>query len=189
MASDEKRLDPKVAEQVRKASAAAKEEVLNPKTMEALLRARPEDLISADAEAEVIKGNANPSGCWINSPAMVEFFASADKRLTRVANWAGNLVKRVDKIHARLLKGTKLMIITPAQPEDLTAIPINRYGSTATFNAVNLLAEAGQTVETGYRERYDVAFVPKNSPLWPALVIDLAQVKERRADSTAKKDG
>lgn len=188
MTRDHKKLDPRVIEKVLKALAAAKEDVLNGKTMEALLKAKPEDLVGPDVEAEVLKGNANPAGGWIHSPAMMRFFAAADKRLTRVANWAGMPVKRVAKVHARLLRGTKLLIITPGNPEDLTAIPVNRRASAAMFNLLPLLGEAGLAVEKGYRELYDVSYVPKESSLWPALVIDLDQVKERRLEPTAKND-
>jgi hypothetical protein len=188
MASGNAKLTRELIKQVQEAAAAAKDEVLSKKATEALLNLKEEELISADADAEVIKGNAKRPGCWIHSPAMVELFAAADKRLTRVANWAGMSAKQVAKVHARLVKGTKLVLITPAPVEDLTAIPVHRYGSSAVFNLVNLLGEAGLTVATGYRERYDVAYVPKESPAWPALVIDLSQQKERRLEPPGKKE-
>lgn len=176
------------AQQVREAAAAAKEEVLSRKVLETLLKVKPEDLISPDAEAEVIKGNANRSGCWVHAPAMMEFFAAADKRLTRVANWSGMHVNQVEKVQAQLIKGTKLIIIKPAPVDDLTAIPINRYANAAMFNLVTLLAETGLKVQTGYRERFDVAYVPKESPLWPALLIDMGKLKERRMQPVSKKE-
>ncbi|HYG57730.1 MAG TPA: hypothetical protein VD902_06645 [Symbiobacteriaceae bacterium] len=46
---------------------------------------------------------------------------------------------------------------------------------------------AGLTIESGYKERFDVAYVPQGSPLWPGLVIDLSQPWDRRVD--AKKKG
>lgn len=187
VASDERKLDLDVGKQLKRAAAAAKQEVLNRRAMEALLNTKPEDLIAANLDAEVIKGNARRSGCWIHAPGMVEFFAAADKRLTRVADWTTMEVKRVERVHANLVKGTKLVIIKPAPAEDLTAIPVNRYGYSATFNLITLLGEAGLTVETGYRERYEVAYIPKESPLWPGLVIDLSQIKERRLEPHAKK--
>lgn len=188
MTTGKRRLDPELVKRLMAAAAAAKENVLNKKSMEALLNAKPEDLISADSEAEIIKGRARQSGCWIHSPANVSLFAAAEKRLTQVAIWGGKDVKRVEKVYARLLPGTKLIIITPAPLEDLTAYPVNRHGSQTTFNLIDLLGEHGLTVETGYRERYDVAYVPKESALWPALVIDLGQVKERRLLPTTRKE-
>jgi hypothetical protein len=55
------------------------------------------------------------------------------------------------------------------------------------INLISLLGDAGETVETGYRERFEAAYVPKGSPLWPGLVIDLSQPKERRQEPTTKK--
>lgn len=158
----------------------ARREILPKSTIDALLNTRPEELISANREAEVIKGNANRSGCWITSPGKVEFFAAADRRLTRVAEWDTINVRQVEKVHAHLVPNSKLVIIKAARESDLTAIPVSRYGSSAMFNLITLLAEHNLTVQTGYKERYDVAYVPRESPLWPALVIDLDDPQERR---------
>jgi hypothetical protein len=109
----------------------------------------------------------NRPECWIQGPGMVEFNAASDRRLTRVANWAGMKVRKTKRVHAELLAGTKLVIVTAAQSTDLSAISVNRYGSSSTFNLVDLLAEHGLQVESGYRERYEVAYVPKASFLYP----------------------
>lgn len=179
---------PKLVEQAEQAIAAAKENVFNKRTLEALLNVKPEDLISADSDPEVIKGNAHQSECWIGSPAMVELYAAADKRLTRVAGWMGMPVERVDRVDAKLIKGTKLLVLKPADSNDLSAVVINRYGSTTVFNLVNLLGEAKLRVPKGYRDRFEVGYAPKESPLWPALVIDLGQRKERRRQGATKKE-
>jgi hypothetical protein len=188
MAKERKRLALDALKRATDAVAAAKDVVLNKSALDALMNTKPEDLIAPDSDAEVIKGRAKRSGCWAHSPAMLDLFAAADKRLTRVANWAGMNVKRVEKVHARLIPGTKLVIIKAAPVEDLTAIPVNRYGTAVTINLISLLAEHGLTVETGYRERYDVAYIPRESPHWPGLVIDLTDVKERRLESESKKE-
>lgn len=187
MANNHKRLDPEMVKQVMEAVAAAKEEVLSRSTFEALINTRPEDLIAPDPDSEVIKGNARAPGGWIHSPAILDLFASADKRLTRVSDWMGMSVKRVEKVKPNLVRGTKLLILKPAKEGDLTAIPVVRSGTSVTINLITLLGEHGLTVETGYRERFDIAYLPKESPLWPGLFLDLADVKERRRDSSPKK--
>jgi hypothetical protein len=35
-------------------------------------------------------------------------------------------------------------------------------------------------VDSGYRELYEVNYVPKSSPLWPALMINLGDRRDRR---------
>jgi hypothetical protein len=172
------------------AAVTAKEEILARSTVDALMNVRPEDLVEADPHSEVIKGSANRSGGWLHAPAHLALFAAADKRLTRVANQEGIMVKKVERVLPKLIKGTRLLVIKAAKTEDLSAIPVNRYGGSPVFiNLISLLGEAGETVETGYRERFEAAYVPKGSPLWPGLVIDLSQPKERRQEPTTKKGG
>lgn len=182
-----KGLEPEVIRQVVEAAAAAKEDVLKSKTLETLLKAKRSDLVAVDDDAEVLRSNAYAPGCWIHSPAMVELFASADQRLTRIAHWAGMVVKQVDRVHAERIDGTQIVIITPAAHDDRTALPIKRKGSTATFNLRKLLGAAGIRIQPGYRERYDVAYVPRESALWPALLIDLGDMKERRLEPKSDK--
>lgn len=189
MATEQNTTDPALAERVKKAAAEAREEVLNRSTMDALMKATPEDLIAPDPEAEVIKGATKPAHCWQYGPAMMQFGAAADKRLTKVAGWDNKKVKKVPRVHAFLLKGTKLLIIKPAHAEDHTALTVNRYrrSASAVVNLITLLSGAGLTVDTGYRERFDVTFIPRESPLWPGLLIDLGQPKESRRVTPKKK--
>jgi hypothetical protein len=188
MASGEGRPDSTPADQVIRAAVAAKEEILARSTVDALMNVRPEDLVEADPHSEVIKGPANRSGGWLHAPAHLALFAAADKRLTRVAHLDHIMVKKVERVLPKLIKGTRLLVIKAAQTEDLSAIPVNRYGASPAFiNLISLLGEAGETVETGYRERFEVAYIPKSSPLYPGLVIDLSQPKERRQAPTIKK--
>ena len=122
--------------------------------------------------------------------ANLELFAACDRRLTKVVGWAGLNIKRVERVLPSLVRGTELLVIQAAATDDLTAFAVNRYtGSSSIWvNLIDLLSNAGLTVETGYRARYEVAYVPKGSPLWPGLVIDLSQSKERRVESGYKKD-
>jgi len=180
---------PKTPEEIQKDMASAMEETLSKFTVDALMNVKPEDLVSANPEAEVVKGTALKSCGYLHSPAMFELLAVADRRFTKVGNLAGIPGKKMERADARWIKGTKLIVIKAAPGTDLSATPVNRYtgSSSAWINLVSLLAELGLTVETGYREKYDVAFVPKGSPLWPGLVIDLGKSQGRSLE--AKKKG
>lgn len=170
------------------AAAAAKEEVLSKTTLEALINARPETLIAPNIDGEQRRGNANRSGGWLHSPAHLELFAVADQRLTRIATEGEVTRKKVERVHCRLIPGTKLVIIKPAAANDLTALPVTRYAksSSAWINLISLLEGPGLAVETGYRERYDAAYIPEASPLAPGLVIDLSRTLERRTEPAKK---
>lgn len=168
--------------------AAGMDDVLDQSVLDVLRNIKPEELIGADDQAEALKGNANPSGCWIYGPAMIGLNAQADKRYTKVSELEGNPKNVVEKATLKLVPGTKLLILKTAKANDLTAIDVNRYSgaSGCWINAFSLLGPAGLTAESGYRVRYDVAYIPKSSPLWPGLVINLGKPKERRQVSKKK---
>ncbi len=189
MASEESKANPTLADQVTQVAATVKEEVLGKGALDALLNASIGDVIGYDPETEVVKGGAHRSAGWLHAPAHLQLLAVAERRLTRVAQLAGQTTRKVEKVHPKLIKGTKLLVIQVASPDDLTAVPVNRYAgsSAAWINLLQLLGGVGLTVETGYRERFDVAYVPKGSLLWPGLVIDLSQPRERRREPGARK--
>lgn len=164
-------------------------EFLSKRIHDALMNARPEDLIHPDPRAEIIKGGANPSGGWLHSPAHLELFAAADKRLTQVAELGGQVVKQVERVHAVLVKGSTVVVIQAAPSGDLSAIRVTRYDgfSAAWINLISLLGPARLLVETGYRERFDIGFVPEGSILWPGLTFDLSQPQERRQEPVRRR--
>jgi len=155
---------------IQQAAAAAMQEVLSKTTLDALLNTSPAEVIKPTPEAETVKGSANRPGGWLYGPAQFGLFANADKRLTRLSAIEGRPLKQVEKVQPELIKGRTVLILRTAPAEDLTAIPVRRYPgqSGAWINLYSLPGPAGLTVQTGYRELYDIAWVPKESPFWPA---------------------
>lgn len=170
---------------------AAEAEVLSKRVLDLLLTATEADLIYAEPQAETVKGTAKPPGGWMHAPAYLQLFALADRRLTTLARASGMSATRVAKVQASLIGDSRLLLLRPAGSQDLTAFPVIRYArrSGAWVNLYDLLGPKGITVESGYRVRFDIAYVPKESLLRPGLVIDLDQPKERRLERPGKKDG
>lgn len=173
----------------RQAGEAAMKRVLGQSTKEILKNVTLADLIAPNAKSDAVKGNANEPGGWLHAPANLELFASADRGLTTVGNLDNIPGKQMERAMAWLVPGTHLLILKGAKAKDLSALPVNRWASAsgAWINLFTLLADAGLTVETGWRERYDIAYVEEDSPLYPALVMDLSQPVERRAEPVSKK--
>lgn len=176
-------------EAVKKPGKLTKNQVLNQSVYDALMNVKPDQLKGISQNREVIKGTAQGPVCWLHSPAHLELLAVADRRLTRVGLLGGLKDKKVQRVTAQLIEGTRLLAIQASHSNDLTALPVNRYrgGTSAWINLIDLLAEDGLTVETGYRERYAVALIPEGSPLWPGLVIDLDEQLDRRLEPVKKK--
>jgi len=172
----------------REAMDRAMKEVLNRNPFDVLRNLSPDQIIPANPKAEIIKGTANPAGGWLHSPGHFEGFAATDERLTNVSALAGMPVTQVEKVLAFLIKGTKIVVIKPTYSNDPTGIPVTRTAgaSSVWINLITLLAEPRLTVPTGYRVRYEVAYVPEGSPLWPGICLDLDSPKERRRKSPKK---
>jgi hypothetical protein len=184
-----KKTDPAQVQQIAAAGEAVLEEVLAQSTRDVLMGATPKDLVRANPDAEVRKGTERPSTAWIHGPGNLEFLAVADKRFTRVAKWMNLSINKVSRIEATLVKGSKVLILKPAPETDRTAFEVTRYSGKAGgwVNLWQLLAEAGLTVDSAYKERYELNYIPQDSPLWPGLVIDLGlPPKERRQESVKK---
>lgn len=171
-------------EEIEQIAAAVQEEVIDSSLTDLLRNAKPEDLVGTTPGAEVRKTTALPSSCWIFSPGNTNLLSVAYGRLVRTA---GANVKYVDRVYARFVKGTKILVILPAPPTDLTAYEVKRYKTSGAWvNLSGLLMEHRLTVEPGWKERYAVSYIPKGSPLGKGIFINLGEVQERRL--TRKKD-
>lgn len=175
------------AEQTRAEAigAAAMKEVLSKSVQDIFLNLQPHDILSPDPDAEIVKGNENQPSAWGHAPAHYEFNATSDRRLLRCAKLAGIPGNEVVKVHGRLIKGTDLVAVIPADPNDTTAIPVNRYAgnSSAWVNLITLLAQYGLTIDTGYKELFYTAYIPKGSPLWPGIFMDVGKSVKRRKEA------
>jgi len=186
---------PPAVQKPQPAPANVPEETLEQSVIDALNNVTRDQLFGPDTEAEAIMGTAYPSSAWVHAPGNVEFLAVSADRLTRVANLEREkhnlpLVDYVDRVQGRIVPGTKLLAVMAAPDTDLTATPVKRYNgdSSAWANFGELLASRKLAVDTGYRQLYNVAFVPKTSPLWPALLIDLSKPLDRRQEPKRKKE-
>lgn len=159
------------------------------KLLELVNNATMQDLRGPQPAAETLKGNTNTPGAWCESPAVFKFNAAGGRRLIRIARLDGKADTKVPRIHARFIGTANTILIKAADALDLTAFEVT-YPKGLPGGAVNLydlLGPAGATVETRYRQLYDVHFVPKSSPLYPGLLIDLEDPKDRRLMPKRKK--
>lgn len=138
-------------------------------------------------DVEVVKGNTGASNGLMHSPAHLELKRIADLRLAKLSKILGKPATEVDRVRACCIKGDKKLHIWPAKENDLDAILVNRVGSSAWINLVELLAPLGLTITTGYWERYAVEFAKEEDPVYPSLVIDLNKPLERKPEPKRKK--
>lgn len=140
-------------------------------------------VIFNSVEAEVIKGNQHESGGWGHSPAnFVLFKAAADRLLEVYRIRSGKAVKRVDHVRAALLEGTKTVLIFPTDKKDPNAIRVRAYGGKIWINLISLLGPNKLAITPGSHERFDIE-ITTETPVGPALELNLSRVVERRFDS------
>jgi hypothetical protein len=176
------------AKQIAAAGENAIEQVRQKTRTRSMAHLTVDDFIMNDPEEEVVKGSERGSGGWLHGPAYLELFSAADRRLTKVADQRGKVLKEVTKVRASLRKGSKQLFLWPTDdPDDLNAIPVNRWGSSAWINLISLLGSQHLTVRSGYRELHAVEYAPADCPLGPCLTIDLGKIIERRAEPKSKR--
>lgn len=129
-------------------------------------------------DAEYLTAAMNRPGGWMYGPAMFQFFAAAVIALQKLG-FRSLGTNTVDKVRACLIDGTKHVYIVPTDADDRSGIQVNRYSDQTWINLVKLLAPAGLRVKSGYRERYELSLV-EESPVGPALFLDMGRMQERR---------
>jgi hypothetical protein len=176
-------------QQIRDAAAAAMEETISKSALEAVLNVDPKTLFTSEPDPDLRKGTAKGSKTWVHAPGQVELLALAASRLVKVSNQQGIPGNRIEKVQAYVIPGSKVLVIKGAPATDLTAITIRRRkkSSSVWINCFTALAKAGLTVDTGYMELYNVAYLPNNSPLWPGLLIDFGSRLDRQVEPPPKK--
>lgn len=133
-----------------------------------------------------LTANMNPSGGWLFSPANLACFKSTEDDLNRLGSEVLDGIGEVNKVRACLIDGTKRVCIVPTLDSDLDGIPVNKYSEQVWINLASLLLPAKIRVKAGYRERYNIVRVD-NSPVGPALLLDLERrVERRRVNSSSK---
>jgi hypothetical protein len=150
-------------------------ETLHASTLERLKAAKRADLNRLDDVTEVRKGNMQDSVGWVHGPCIIHLLALAEDRLIVLAKGMG--VQLVEGKVARVKTHFPLddmMVIYPANPNDLSATEIKRSGSSATINVSDKAIVAGVAVESGYKELRPIVVIPDDSELWPGLAIDFA---------------
>lgn len=135
----------------------------------------PPKLIWNSNDTEIIKGNQYPSGGWVHGPAYLEMFRAGYDRLNKVAEERNLPEPRVSKVRLCRVAGHKVIYFVPTTSDDVEGIQVTRYKSSAWINLISLLGPANLTVRTGHSERFALEFAGADSPVGPALVMDMGR--------------
>jgi hypothetical protein len=143
-----------------------------------------------DPSAEYLTGSAKPSGGWLHAPAHLEMFRAAQQRLAKLAERRDLKTRKVTRIRASLLKNSTLVLLLPAEDDDLAAIQVNQYKKSAVWiNLITLLGPEQLALHTGIKRRYNIEFAPADCPLGPCLMFDLANPVMTKGDARSKAAG
>ncbi len=130
-------------------------------------------------DVELVNRNQYPSECWLQDPAILQFSALADNRMGRVNELRGGLRVRPDKVRTALVLPDRLLFVYPAANEDKRGLKVGRSKGAARVNVRSVLQPHNLLAEPGYKMRFAVEYAGDESPVGPAMVIDLTQVIEK----------
>jgi hypothetical protein len=189
MASEKKPMTPAEQQKIRDIAAATMKETISKSALDAVLNVDMSNLITAEPDPDLAKGKTNGPTCSAHAPGNVELFAVSGRRFVKVANDQGIPGNRIERAQAFVIGGSKILVLKGAPATDLTAIEVKHYKNSPSLwiDCFNVLAKAGLTVETGWQEIYNVVYLPKESPLWPGLMIDFGDRQARLVDPVPKK--
>jgi hypothetical protein len=147
------------------------------------------DFVRGSKWTPVRQTNAYDGSCWLYSPARIEFLAEASDALVSVAALMDLPDKTITKVEVILQKSTKRLFFRPATAEtEETEAYFDVVQTSNDYLSINirpLLQSNGLEVKTGYQERYPVT-LDGDSPIGPALVVDLTKLEERRQTAKQK---
>jgi hypothetical protein len=144
------------------------------------------DFVIGSKWDQVRQTGAYEGTCWIYSPARVEFLAEASDALVTLTGMLGLETEEITKLEVILQRSTKRLFFRPAGEKATSYFDVvdtsNDYFS---VNIRSLLQPYGLEVKTGYQQRYHVS-LQADSPVGPALMVDLTKVEERKQTAISK---
>lgn len=146
-----------------------------------------ERVILNSLEAEYLKGTQKGHYCWNHTPAQIELLSAADQWLTKVSEQRGMPVTEVTLVRVALVPAKKMLYIYPADENDPEGIQVNRWDSSAWINAITVLGPAKLTAKRGRRNLHAVMMAGEESPVGPALQINLARVIQSKTEPVKSK--
>ncbi len=114
----------------------------------------------------------------MKDPFWLELLSVACNRLAVLNEQRGGLRVRPEAILAALVMPDRKLYVAPAAKTDPRTIEIKTQDSKMVANLRKLLQPHGLSLEKGSRMRFSVDWAGPESPIGPALVIDLTQPLE-----------
>jgi hypothetical protein len=139
------------------------------------------EIVFNKPDAEFTHGNEGGDECWLYSPAQLRILKVSERLLKKVYEERGPVVSRVERVRAAMVKGSETVYIVRCDKDDPEGLQILRSRAGTSVNIITLLGPMQLTVPTGYRHKFAVTRVGKESPVGPALAFDPSQVLERKA--------
>lgn len=145
-----------------------------------------EDFVIGSKWDQVRQTGAYEGTCWIYSPARVEFLAEASDALVTLSGMLNLETEEITKIEVILQRSTKRLYFRPAGEKASNYFDVAENSNDYLLvNIRSLLQPYGLEVKTGYQQRYHVS-LQADSPVGPALMVDLTKVEERKQTAISK---
>lgn len=145
-----------------------------------------DDFVVGSKWNQVRQTNAYDGMCWIYSPARVEFLAEASDALVAVGQMLGLETEEITRLEVLLQRSTKRLFFRPAGEKAEAYFDVSETSNDYfSVNIRSLLQPRGLEIKSGYQSRFRVT-LETDSPIGPALVIDLTKIEEHRRTASSK---
>ena len=155
--------------------------------LEQIKNARSLEIIYNSNDVRLPHHAAHQCSIWIHGPGQAEILSEARDALLTVTELQGDPATEISHLRAARVKGQKVMYLIPVRDDDPHAILVGRGGDTWTVNLTTFLTVARWRVPSGFKIRY-AAKLESESPVGPALRVDLSKALERTVDPSSSKN-
>lgn len=133
------------------------------------------------------KRNQKAAGGWLRSPGKLLPFVEGRQAMVEVANPAHLVDGEVKRVGVGGYEGDPRIYLWSTHELDVDGIEVKKNGSKVWINLADFLASLGLRPELGIEERFDFLPADADSPVQPALMINLDKPLERKHFDTKGK--
>lgn len=131
--------------------------------------------------------NQKTAGGWLYSPGSWNPFIDGHRLLLSIAKPEHLVDGVLKRVQVGGFVGEKRIYLWPTLPTDVDGLEVRQYGSRFEVNMADFLVKIKQRPEVGVAQRFDLVEADQESPVQPALMINLDKPLARKYFETTSK--
>lgn len=129
------------------------------------------------------------AGGWLHAPATWYPFKAGYQSLVQIARPEHLVDQKLQRIQAGCYEGDTRVYLWPTLPTDMDGIEVKISKKFIYMNLSNVLGDLGQLLPPNIKRRFDLLPADNDSPVQPALMIQLDKALDEKTLPKKKKKG